>query len=131
MGIILKRIARNDYATFGVLIKDNTPFAVTLEKVWRRNQADISCIPIGEYTCKRVTSPKFGVTFEVMDVIGRSHILFHAGNTEKDTAGCILIGEEYGQINKKGVILNSRKGFDEFLNILNDMDEFKLIITEV
>ena len=131
MNITLKRISANLDATFGVLIKDNTPFAVTLERPWLDNQPNISCIPLGNYQCKRLVSPKFGRTYEVIGVSGREHILFHAGNTEKDTHGCILIAEEYGQINGKGAVLDSKKGFNEFLSIVQGLDEFQLNITEV
>ena len=131
MNITLKRISANLDSTFGVLIKDNTPFAVTLERPWLDNKADISCISSSNYVCERVNSPKFGETFEVKGVLGRSHVLFHAGNTEHDTHGCILVAEEFGKINGKGAVLDSKKGFNEFLSLLKGIDEFQLIIVEV
>ena len=78
--MIIKRVSHLEHATFGVLLDDHmVPFAATLEEAWVRNTPNISCIPPGMYTCRRVDSPKFGDTFEVADVPGRSHILFHKG----------------------------------------------------
>jgi hypothetical protein len=129
--MILKRVAANEYGTFGVLINNNVPFAVTLERPWNNNQRNISCIPTGRYVCKRVQSPKFGNTFEITNVTGRSHILFHKGNLDDDTHGCILIGEEYGKLKGEPAILASKKGFNEFKEILERENSFDLIITYI
>ena len=77
--MILKRVEHSDKCTRGVLIHEDEIIALTLENPWRDNTPNISCIPIGTYLCKRVDSPKFGDTFEVSDVSGRTHILFHSG----------------------------------------------------
>lgn len=129
--MILKRIALTENGTFGVLLHKGTPFAVTLERKWEDNQPNISCIPAGNYECKRVRSPTFGNTFEVTNVPGRSHILFHKGNLQDDSHGCILVGEQYGDLWGNPGVLASRKGFSEFLEKLADVDSFRLTITEV
>lgn len=128
--LILHRIASNDFGTFGVLIKDNTPFALTLERPWQNNIRNISCIPAGEYICKAITSPRFGNTFEVTDVPGRSHILFHKGNLSDDTHGCILVGEQFESLCGTPAILASRKGFDEFMRKFRYTNSFILDIRE-
>ena len=85
--MILARVAPADAAMYGVLIHGLIPFATTLERPWKNNQRGISCIPAGFYECRRVKSPKFGDTFQVMHVPNRSEILFHKGNLEDDTHG--------------------------------------------
>ena len=82
--LTIKRLETGNQGTFGVLINGGIPFGLTLERQWLNNQSNISCIPEGGYLCKRVKSPKFGNTFEVTDVTGRSHILFHKGNLDDD-----------------------------------------------
>ena len=129
--LTLKRVARDDYGTFGVLIRNNTPFAVTCEDLWRENSPNISCIPVGMYRCVRVQSPKFGSTFEITGVEGRTHILFHKGNTEDDTHGCVLIGERFEALNGKTAVLDSGSGFGEFMRLMEDVDSFPLHIMEV
>lgn len=127
----LKRVAANADGTFGVLLDGDTPFAVTLERKWLDNRAEVSCIPVGVYICKRVNSPRFGDTFEVTGVSGRSHILFHSGNSEDDTKGCILVAEQFGSINGKTAVQVSREGFAEFMARLKGVDEFSVEIEDV
>lgn len=82
--------------TFGVFSINNFPFAVTCEREWLNNQKGISCIPTGRYWCKRVHSIKFGDTWEVTGVDGRTEILIHKGNIDDDSHGCIIVGEYFG-----------------------------------
>ena len=80
--MIIRRVSLTAGGTYGVLMaKSQPPFAVTYELPWRDNQKSISCIPAGEYICRRYSSEKYKDTFEVTDVPGRSYILFHVGNT--------------------------------------------------
>ena len=125
----LKRISLILDGTFGVLLDGNIPFALTCEREWLDNKPEISCIPTGIYFCKRVNSPRFGDTFEVMNVPGRTSILFHSGNTEDDSKGCILVGEEFGSVNGKTAVLSSKRGFAEFLERLKGQNEFNLRIS--
>lgn len=124
----LLRIAFTDDGTFGVLFDGGIPFCVTLERPWLNNKRGESCIPEGNYVCKRVNSPRFRNTFEVTNVPGRSHILFHKGNLMDDSHGCILVGEQYELLNKKNAILASGKAFAEFISRTQDFDEFQLRI---
>ncbi len=127
----LKRIASNEDRTFGVLLdNDNDPFAVTLEDPWKGNKVNVSCIPADKYICKKRFSPKFGDTYEVTNVEGRTHILFHKGNTEQDTHGCILIGESFDYLGGDPAIINSGKGFREFMRKLYEHSTFILNIRD-
>ena len=126
--LTIKRVGTGAQGTFGVLIESGIPFALTVERQWLNNQSNISCIPEGGYLCKRVKSPRFGNTFEVTDVEGRSHILFHKGNLDDDSHGCILVGEKFGQLGSSSGILESNQGFNEFMVLLDDVDEFSLNI---
>jgi hypothetical protein len=128
---ILKRIAKNDDGTFGVLIDGVTPFCLTVERPWINNQTGISCIPDGFYLCKRVDSPRFGNTFEVIHVPNRTAILFHKGNIDDDSRGCIIVGEQYGYLDEKVAVLASGLAFNEFIKRLEYIDEFELTISTV
>jgi len=127
----LIRIARTAEATYGVLIQGSIPFAVTLERPWRDNKRGESCIQAGTYQCKRVKSPKFGDTFEVCDVPGRTAILFHKGNLSDDSHGCILVGEQFNNVTGRPGITASADGFAEFLKITQLTLEFQIEIVEV
>ena len=126
--MILIRTADSEYGMFGVLIYKGIPFSLTLENPWINNKPFESCIPIGSYECKRYQSQRFGNTFKIMNVSGRSGILLHWGNQDSHTKGCILVGEEFGYIGKNPAILSSKRGFKEFLSKVDDVDDFELII---
>ena len=135
--LLLRRIATPEDATFGVLIRVDTavPFAVTLEREadgWsnRKSTADRpgACIPAGAYVCKRVQSPRFGNTFEVTGVPGRSAILFHKGNIADDSRGCILVGESFNPVGGVNGITASKEGFAEFLAMHETAMAFTLTI---
>jgi len=129
--MILKRIAFTEYGTFGVLIDREIPFCLTLERPWLNNKKGESCIPAGLYTCKRTISPRFGETFEVARVLGRSHILIHKGNIAEDSHGCIILGEQYEKLDGKPAVLSSSKAFKEFLDRNSGVDEFELLIVNL
>ena len=130
--MILKRIAETEDGTFGVLLDAGVPFALTCEPEDKDNQQGISCIPEGAYECKRRMYHRRGYeVFEVTDVPNRTNILFHRGNTEDDTQGCILIGEQFEALGDKAAVLNSGKGFQEFMKRLYDKDTFTLYIERV
>lgn len=128
--MIIRRIVSGPNGTFGVLVFENNPFALTLEREWLDNKQNISCIPSGEYFCERVNSPKFGDTFEVKNVTGRTHILFHKGNLDDDSHGCILVGEEFGKLHGDTGILASKSGYNEFMSILSGSDMFRLVVVD-
>lgn len=124
----LKRVSRMEHATFGVLLDGDEPFAVTLELPWRDNQRNVSCIPQGRYTCQRVQSPTFGDTYEVLDVKGRSHILFHSGNTASHTEGCIIVGSKFTIFHGEMGVGESRVALGEFMRRVQDSSTFDLQI---
>ena len=114
-----------------MLSHEGTPFALTLERPWINNIPNESCIPIGLYDCKKYHSPRHGNTYEILNVLNRGNgeaIIFHKGNTDTDSKGCILIGEQFELINGKPGILRSGDGFNEFITKLNGINWFKLLI---
>lgn len=126
----LVRVAYIPDGTFGVLKDEETPFCLTLEREWNDNKRGESCIPTGTYLCRRVQSPKFGNTFEICDVPDRSHILFHKGNLEDDSHGCVITGEEYGEYKNKVAVLSSGRAFREFKQRTDSIDSFKLEVKD-
>ena len=127
--LTIKRIAFTKTGTFGVILDDNIPFALTGELPWLDNKKGVSCIPLGTYNCRLVSTLIHGRVFQVIGVKGRSSILFHTGNIPiADSKGCILIGEEFGIMNGVPAVLSSRRGYAEFLERLLGETEFKLII---
>ena len=84
----------------------------TLEPTWRdyahggRKIKGHSAIPEGRYAVVISYSPKFKQWLPILlGVPNFSGIRIHAGNTAKDTEGCILVGEN----REVGKVLDSRK----------------------
>jgi len=97
VNLLILRDAFSDESTIGELFVNGERFCDTLELPYRDNQRSVSCIPTGEYKV-RMRYPRESATRDylhllVKDVKDRSFILFHKGNTAKDTRGCILVGQ--------------------------------------
>lgn len=88
----------------------------------------ITAIPRGTYEITLdVISPKYskvqfykdvcnGKVPRLKNVKGFDGILIHAGNTDKDSSGCLLVGQ-----NKvKGQVVNSKETFKQLYNLLQD-----------
>ena len=127
----LERYAYSRSATMGRLTASDPNFErsifETIEPPWKGNRIDISCIPEGLYRCSPVHSPKFGHTYQIENVVGRTHILFHAGNHAKDTSGCVCVG--YSESDMRYEIRNSSKALGQLLSGLGGRPT-KLLITQ-
>ena len=126
----LIRLEEGEQGTIGVLKINKQVFCYTLEPTDKLNKPNESCIPAQQYRCASVHSSRFGMTFEVMNVPGRSHVLFHRGNTQDDTLGCILLGQTVGKLKGERAVLNSGNTFKEFMFNMGSHQGFHLTIKE-
>lgn len=102
----------------------------TLERPWKDNKPNISCIPKGTYRCRYNFSPKFmKYTYELQNVHKRSGIRIHSGNYFSDIQGCILLGTGYKDLNndKQTDIINSKVTVKRLEDLLGKQD-FTLVI---
>ena len=83
-------------STIGELFLNGELMCDTLENPYINNERNISCIPEGEYKVRlrlaRESATRDYLHLLVQDVPNRDWILFHRGNSAKDTSGCILVG---------------------------------------
>mgnify|MGYP003646076941 FL=1 len=97
INLLLIRDTFTENSTIGELFLNGELFCDTLENPWKDNQRNISCIPAGEYKVRlrpaRQSATRDYIHLLVQDVPDRSYVLFHRGNTAKDTRGCILVGK--------------------------------------
>lgn len=134
MHLRLIRMPSTSQGTAGVLLGPGQErLMFTFEDSDLGNRRNVSRIPAGTYFLKRTLYHKYGYpTYEVTGVSGRSRILFHPGNTEEDTAGCILPGEylgvfhrkdeETGKLQWKLGVANSRNAFTKLMQLLTTAD---------
>lgn len=106
--VILERRIITTKGILGIIKRpDGVEICRTLENPYINNRPDISCIPEGNYLCTRDYIGKFK-HFKLQNIRGRSNIEIHCGNFEKDTKGCILLGEEWIFYKNELMITNSR-----------------------
>jgi hypothetical protein len=121
VNLLILRDTFTEVSTIGNLYLDGEWLCDTLENPYLDNQRSISCIPEGQYKVRlrtaRESATKEYLHLLVQDVPDRSLILFHSGNTAKDTRGCILVGIG----TKQDFVKNSRLAMDllmkEILNL--------------
>lgn len=132
----LKRIGQSNDGLFGVMLRNvvqpngvvfSIPFAVTVER--DHNDPDYKPIEPGRYKCVRYSSEKYPNTWEIL-VPGHTKVLFHWGNTENDSQMCIILGEQFENILGKDGVAQSKKAFNEFMEITKGMNEFTFSILE-
>lgn len=97
MNILLHRFEFGSHYTIGRLFLDGVYQCYTLEdKVQSPKVPGETAIPAGEYKVIFDFSNRFQKEMpHILDVPGFEGIRIHAGNTDKDTEGCVLLGETW------------------------------------
>ena len=121
INLLLIRDTFSKNSVIGELFLNGERICDTLENPWVDNQRNISCIPEGIYPVRlrlpRESGTRDYIHLLVKEVKDRDWILFHRGNTAKDTSGCILVGLG----TKQDVVHNSTLAMDllikEILNL--------------
>ena len=96
INLLIIRDTFSEKSTIGELFLNGERMCDTLENPYINNERNISCIPEGEYKVRLITARESATRdylhLLVQDVPNRDWILFHRGNSAKDTSGCILVG---------------------------------------
>ena len=110
------------------------PVGFSLERGWRDNQNNVSCVPPGKYPLKLEWSPRFRKElWELYDVPGRSECKFHAANYWMQLNGCIALGNKVKDINHDGYpdITSSRLTMTKFHNMLAGQTVSEVLIHNI
>ena len=105
----------------------NLDSSMSIAKIRELKKPSITAIPRGTYEITLdVVSPKYSTnTFykqvcngkvpRLLNVKGFEGILIHAGNTDKDSAGCLLVGMNL----ERGKVLKSQETFRKLYKMLS------------
>jgi len=107
--------------TVGILMVNKKLFGPVLEPRKMENKINISCIPTGQYFCKKYFSEKYKCAcLAIYNVPGREYISMHYGNTEKDSKGCLLIGTYVGYLDGKRAVLRSMAALETLMDLVGE-----------
>jgi hypothetical protein len=126
MQITVKRLYKTDTSTIGELLIDGVFECFTLEDIERpvKIKAE-TAIPKGTYKVIINQSNRFKRLMPLLlNVPNFEGVRIHAGNTNHDTEGCILVG----QTRNKNYIGQSRKAYEKLFKKMQAAKEISLTI---
>ena len=132
MKLVLIRHARRADYTIGRLEDENgKKICDTLEPTWRDYRGGElkipkkSAIPEGSYRVVVTKSRRFQKYLPLLvGVPGFEGVRIHAGNTSRDTEGCILVGQNL----QVGKVLWSRITLEKLMKLIENEKEIYIII---
>ena len=132
MKLVLTRHARRADYTIGRLEDENgMKICDTLEPTWRNYKGGEmkipkkSAIPEGSYRMVVTKSRRFQKYLPLLvGVPGFEGVRIHAGNTSRDTEGCILVGQNL----QVGKLLWSRITLEKLMKLIENEKEIFLTI---
>lgn len=129
------KLIRHDFrpdGIFGILYDaEGDQIACTLE----HSYADRPKLPVGTYVCIRGQHRLHDMTqdfdtFEITGVPGHTNILFHWGNYNRDSEGCVLLGRGVTDSPVGWMVTSSRATFARFMLDLEGIDSFQLTVED-
>ncbi|MDD7127235.1 MAG: DUF5675 family protein [Prevotella sp.] len=129
--VLIRHSRRADY-TIGRLEDENgKKLCDTLEPIWRNYDGGEmkiprkSAIPEGSYRVVVTKSRRFQKYLPLLvGVPGFEGVRIHAGNTSRDTEGCILVGQNL----QVGKVLWSRITLEKLMKLIENEKEIYIII---
>lgn len=129
------KLIRHEYREDGIFSELRTEKNKVLAQTCEHSYNKLPKIPFGTYTCRRglhklhVDSKAFE-TFEVCGVKGHTGILFHIGNWQSESNGCILVGGGIAASIKGQMVTGSKQAFKDLMEYLKAVDQFELVVSE-
>lgn len=136
MDLVLNRKQFREDGIFGELRNQvGDLIAVTLEHAFPAAGGYAPVIPQGTYDCVRGEHYLHGMTepfttFEVSGVDGHAGLLFHWGNFNRDSEGCILLGDSIRAPDQSAwMVTDSRVAFEKFMSSQDGL-LFRLLVID-
>lgn len=130
MQLTLVRDRTSVDGVFGRLMSYDNIVAYTLEHAFPGEDGYSPAVPAGTYECVKGLHYLEGASscimaFEVTKVLGHTGILFHIGNTNSDSSGCILVGQSI----QGNMLMKSRLAFRAFMDSMLRYPIFTLVVS--
>lgn len=131
--LYLTRTSKGLDGIFGTIDIAGQIIAVTLEHSYPNGDSFAPKIPEGVFQCVRGLHRLEGMThdFETFEiqVPGHTGILFHPGNFNKDSSGCVLLGSSLFYYSPHCRILkDSDIAFTKFMQCLDKINDISLTV---
>ena len=141
MEIVVVRFHKKEKYTIGKMYINGTYFCDTLEDTDRGLTQEMNldiidkikvygktAIPTGRYRVELTKSKKFGRVLPLLyNVKGFEGIRIHRGNTDEDTLGCILVGQNKAV----GKVINSAMAEQNLMDRIKEVEKNELIYITV
>lgn len=128
------KLNRIDYRADGIVSELVTPGGKIIAHTLEHSYDSKPKLPPGVYKCVHGTHRLHDnvpfETFEVTGVEGHSGILFHQGNWNKDSDGCILLGDAVATSKQGTMITNSKVALHDFMSLQAGVNSFTLTVQE-
>lgn len=124
--VTITRYESSPDGVLGKVVTDSGLQLYSLEREWKNNEQDVSCIPSGVYKCSIVDSPHHGKVYGVHEVPNRTNVLIHSANWIRQLQGCLALGNATGVVLGINGIMGSR---DAVARFMADLDNEPFILT--
>jgi hypothetical protein len=128
MDVLVVRLLETEKETLGRLFVFDGPRllfqCVTLELPWRDNNRRVSRIPEGEYPFEVRKTARHGTHLHIQNVQNRDWILIHSGNYHTHTLGCVLVGNDFADLNDDGEldVTSSKRTMAKLMKVIGGND---------
>lgn len=112
--IYLQRLSSSSRGTIGRVTVPAELFNGTIPLVFHSLEPSIPCLSVGKHKCVYSWSNKFNKHMCFVEDLQHVGIMFHVGNTVKDTSGCVLLGSNSHDY----MLTHSRKALDKFNQVV-------------
>lgn len=132
--VLVNRDLMQSDQSLGICYVDSTYVGQSLERGWKDNKNNISCIPEGTYKLVLEYSNRFKKDlWEIKGVPNRAECKFHSANYGFQLNGCIALGEKRVDMNKDGYldVTSSVLTMNKFHKLLQGEKEAILVVKNI
>lgn len=130
------KLTRELMDPFGIISTLRTDFGSQIAITLEHSYDGLPKIPPGVYKCVRgihalehYNKGQPFETFEVTGIEGHTGLLFHPGNKNADSNGCVLTGRSLiTGADGHPFVTNSHTTFDQFMKLNTGVNEFNLTV---